>query len=164
MPSESRPATQRLREAVFNSLYQIEASPRGHKVLDLFAGSGAMGLEALSRGAEYAVFVDSSKEVLKIVSENIEKLRYGPKTDLVHQDALNFLRTCPVSDFLFDLAFLDPPYDFQEWEELFSHLSKAKIIVVESNRETPECSGFELIKKGKYARSYIKVLKNTQGR
>lgn len=100
----TRPTTEKVKEAVFSAIqFEIE----GRRVLDLFAGSGQMGIEALSRGAEEAVFVDADKNAVKIIKENVEKTRLGDKSRIMQMDALGFLN---MNVRKFDIVFLDPPY------------------------------------------------------
>lgn len=105
--SLSRPSSQRTREAVFNILMHDPEKPLRHaNVLDLFAGSGALGLEALSHGAAHVSFVESNAEVLKTLRQNIEKLGVQDHTTVLAMDVQKLLRALnPV-----DLVFLDPPY------------------------------------------------------
>ena len=100
-----RPTTDRLRETLFNWLqFEIE----GARCLDLFAGSGALGLEALSRGAACVQFVDQSPAVARQLRENLDVLGAGEKALVTKGDAARLLRTHPPLPF--DLVFLDPPY------------------------------------------------------
>lgn len=102
---QTRPTAERVKEAVFSTLqFDIE----GRRVLDLFAGSGQMGLEALSRGAAEAVFVERSKAAVKIIESNIEKTRLAPYCKIVTGDALDYINK-NRSD-RFDIIFIDPPY------------------------------------------------------
>lgn len=99
-----RPTTDRVKEALFNIIqFQIE----GRRILDLFAGSGQLGIEALSRGAAEAVFVDASKESIAVVEKNVQACGLSPKAKIVQSDFASYLAR---RDGLFDLAFLDPPY------------------------------------------------------
>jgi len=98
-----RPTMDRVREAIFSSLG--DAVP-GARVLDLFAGSGAMGIEALSRGAASAVFVDASPRCAACVRENLRRARVEASVQVM--DALKFLELCPEGGY--DLIFADPPY------------------------------------------------------
>ncbi len=99
-----RPTPERVKEAVFSIIqFQIE----GRRFLDLFAGSGQMGIEALSRGAREVVFVDARKDSIEIIRENLEKTGLGERGRVVSMDALAFLSQ---PNGKFDLAFLDPPY------------------------------------------------------
>ena len=127
-----RPTTDNVKESVFNIIqFDIE----GRRVLDLFAGTGQLGIECLSRGASSAVFVDQSREAVKIVKENLKAC--GLSGTVVQSDALSFLRTCGK----FDIIFVDPPYDSDLYESvlntvnLIDILSDGGIIICESRRE-----------------------------
>lgn len=99
-----RPTTQKVKEAIFSAIqFDIE----GRRVLDLFAGSGQLGIEALSRGAESAVFVDVSPASIEIVKKNLAATGFDTKSEVVKSDYSNFLLR---SGGKFDIAFLDPPY------------------------------------------------------
>lgn len=100
-----RPTSDRVKEALF-SIIQFEIE--GRKVLDLFAGSGQLGIEALSRGAASAVFIDADKAAAATVKANIETTGLEEKATLLQTDAFAFLQT---SGLVFDIIFLDPPYD-----------------------------------------------------
>lgn len=100
----TRPTTEKVKEAVFSAIqFEIE----GRAVLDLFAGSGQMGIEALSRGAERCTFVDSDKGAIKIIKENVEKTGFSGKSDIVQMDSASFLN---INIKKFDIVILDPPY------------------------------------------------------
>lgn len=101
---EVRPTTDRVKEALFDIL---QFSVEGKRFLDLFAGSGQIGLEALSRGAASAVFVDVSRDSLRVVEKNIAATGFGDRSRVVQADASRFLRGTGRQ---FDIAFLDPPY------------------------------------------------------
>lgn len=99
-----RPTPERVKEGIFSAIqFEIE----GRRVLDLFAGSGQMGLEALSRGAKSAVFVDSSENSLKTVRKNIEITGFSDRAKTVRSDYAAFCAACRDS---FDIVFIDPPY------------------------------------------------------
>ena len=127
-----RPTTDNVKESVFNIIqFDIE----GRRVLDLFAGTGQLGIECLSRGASSAVFVDQSRDAVKIVKENLKAC--GLTGTVVQADALSFLRTCGK----FDIIFVDPPYDSDLYESVLNTvnsidiLSDGGIIICESRRE-----------------------------
>ena len=105
-----RPTPDRVREALFSKLVSRLGSFAGLKVLELFAGSGAQALEALSRGAASAILVDSSAQAAKVITENIQRCRCEERARLLRGDAL---RTLPqlTSEGPFDLILLDPPYN-----------------------------------------------------
>ena len=99
-----RPTTERIKEAVF-SIIQFEIM--GHTFLDLFAGSGQMGIEAISRGASSAYFVDASKKSLDVVKKNISSVKFDKEANVFAMDYRSFLSMNTAE---FDIAFLDPPY------------------------------------------------------
>ena len=133
----TRPTKDRIREAIFSALNNIE----GYEALDLYAGSGAMGLEALSRGAKKVTFVDVSGLAIKTVKSNIASLKIPTEEyELIKDKDVNALAIFKQRNQKFDLVFLDPPYETGEYEKivslLYEHdlLSKNAILVLESNR------------------------------
>ena len=127
-----RPTTDNVKESVFNIIqFDIE----GRRVLDLFAGTGQLGIECLSRGAAEAVFIDENTAAVKIVKENLKTC--GFTAAVLQQDALSYLRHCGR----FDLVFVDPPYDSGLYESVLETinsvdiLSDGGIILCESSRE-----------------------------
>jgi 16S rRNA (guanine966-N2)-methyltransferase len=102
---DTRPTGDRVREAAFNLIGPLE----GTAVLDLFAGSGAMGLEALSRGAARAVFVESDRAAVRAIEQNLDKLRL--RATVLQQDALSALQAEARAGRRYDLVLVDPPYD-----------------------------------------------------
>ena len=104
-----RPTSDRLRESLFNILAHGHGDPvTGARVLDLFAGSGALGLEAMSRGARFALFIDDGAEARALLRQNVEALGLGGVTRIFRRDATKLGAAHPVEPF--SLAFLDPPY------------------------------------------------------
>lgn len=102
---QTRPTSERAKEAIF-SMLQFELE--GRRVLDLFAGSGQMGLEALSRGAVGAVMADKAKDAVAIIQKNAQKTKLAQRAKIVNAEALSYLARC--ADGPFHLVFLDPPY------------------------------------------------------
>ena len=162
--NSTRPTSDRAKEAIFSIISDeiIEA-----KVLDLFAGSGALGLEALSRGASFAVFCDNDKESIEIIRKNIIKTqnKANENTKLYHIDAIKFLEK---NNEKFDLIFLDPPYGY-EIENILEIIQKNKIlkdsglIIYETEDDVKEFKDFIIIDKRKYGRPYIIFLENKRG-
>jgi 16S rRNA (guanine966-N2)-methyltransferase len=104
-----RPTSDRLRESLFNILAHGHGDPvTGARVLDLFAGTGALGLEAMSRGARFALFIDDGAEARALLRQNVEALGLGGVTRIFRRDATKLGAAHPVEPF--SLAFLDPPY------------------------------------------------------
>lgn len=131
--TDIRPTSDRAKEAIFNSLRSRSAIEEA-EVLDLFAGTGALGIEALSRGAKKATFVDKSPESLELVRENLKKSGFEKKAEIVKEDSVNWLQKSSKPS---DLVLLDPPYNFENWPELLDALFQKQpgIVVIESNRE-----------------------------
>ena len=101
---QTRPTTDRVKEALF-SIIQFDIP--GCKVLDLFGGTGQLGIEALSRGAKSAVFVDASDAACKLIRENLKRTKLENDAKVVRSDYMEYLRRCHET---FDVIFLDPPY------------------------------------------------------
>jgi len=103
----TRPTTDKIKENVFNVMGQFFD---GGRVLDLFAGSGNLGIEALSRGMDHAVFIDTNLNAIKVIKENISSLKLQGQTEVYRNDAFRALQVLAKKDAKFDLIFLDPPY------------------------------------------------------
>jgi 16S rRNA (guanine966-N2)-methyltransferase len=115
-----RPTADRLRESLFNILVHAYDDPmEGARVLDLFAGSGALGLEALSRGAASCVFVESSREACRAINANLDKLRLD--ATVLCQDVARALAAAPAATY--DLVLCDPPYDYPSRADLDRRLA-----------------------------------------
>jgi 16S rRNA (guanine966-N2)-methyltransferase len=107
-----RPTADRLRESVFNILLHAYGNPiEGARVLDLFAGTGALGIEAVSRGAARAVFVERDAAALAAITQNVEQLGLGGRARIVRLDVARFLAGPPPPEAPFALVLADPPYD-----------------------------------------------------
>lgn len=150
-----RPTTDNVKESVFNILqFDIE----GRRVLDLFAGTGQLGIECLSRGAREAVFIDRSRDAVRIIKENLKTC--GFSAPVLQQDALSYLRSCGR----FDLIFVDPPYDSGLYADVLETinsvdiLSDGGIIICESRREAvlPELRA-PYVKRKEYAYGKVKL-------
>lgn len=135
---ETRPTTDRIKETLFNIL-QDEVP--GSYFLDLFAGSGQIGLEALSRGARYAVFVDNGKKAVACIEDNIRFTRFDKETKVYPSDVLSALRSME-GKYRFDIIFMDPPYKQETEKEVLRYLAQSSllkedtIIIVEAALET----------------------------
>lgn len=150
--NDVRPTTDRVREATFNALGSLGVV-HASRVLDLFAGSGALGIEALSRGAAHVTFVDASPAALAAVRVNLASCDLGDQAEVVRADALTFLgRTAEC----FDLVLLDPPYAFDQWPELLGAVHGA-MVVIESDRSIETFPHFEVQRERRYGGTVVTV-------
>ena len=155
--SDTRPTSDRVREALFSILASVD----GAEVLDLFAGSGALGIEALSRGAARATFVDSAPEAVVAVRENLADL--GLVGEVLRMPALRALACRPLLEREYDLVFLDPPYRLasslgpQLSTALPPILAQGARVVVESDRRAPLALELELLRERRYGDTLIRV-------
>ena len=131
----TRPTTDKVKEAVFSA---IQFDLEGRRVLDLFAGSGQLGIEALSRGAEHAVFVDSDRQAVAVVNQNLQITDLTRQATVVCRKAQDFIGT---TDQIFDVVFLDPPYGLNLLPDLLPRLlpclSDYAILVCEHAYDCP---------------------------
>ena len=160
--SDTRPTLDNVKEAIFSMLFDYV---RGARVLDLFAGSGALGIEALSRGAEHADFVDLNPAACKVIKENLTRSRFLDVSKLYTLEAKAYIERAKKDGKKYDLIFLDPPYNkgfiAPIIEAVISKnlLSDEGIIVLESDHldEHGEFSGLDVLKQKRYGRTYITV-------
>ena len=163
----TRPTSDRARQAVFNILEHAPWSPGldGLRVLDLFAGSGAMGLEALSRGAVHAAFVETAGPALAALRANIETFRLGPRTAVLRQDATRL--AARGAEPAFDLAVLDPPYGQGLGEPALAALTTGgwlapeAVVVFERATDEPalELPGWEVLDQRRYGKAAVWLLR-----
>jgi len=137
--STVRPTTDRVRESMFNALHSRGAVVDA-RVLDLFAGTGALGIEALSRGAAHATFVEQAWDAVELVEVNLDTCDLSTRATVVRADGLGWLATgLGGAAGPWDLVLLDPPYDFDGWTDLLESLIELVaadgVVAVESDRE-----------------------------
>ena len=145
----ARPTSDRAREAIFNMLFSL-GFPAGFRVVDLFAGSGALGLEALSRGAGETIFVDSDAVACRTISQNLKTL--GLEGQVINGDAIQRLRSLNA-----DLVLADPPYGYDGWNELLE-LADQALVVAESDSPLASFPGWELLRSRTYGKSVVTIL------
>lgn len=166
----TRPTAERVKEAVF-SMLQFEMEDR--QVLDLFAGSGQMGLEAVSRGAAHAVLVDRSRAAAETIRRNCAKTRFERECEVLCADYADFLRSCRRRR-KFDLVFLDPPYASGLVPDALRRLLEGDIlpvggtVVCETAKEedvfaedTALAASFALLRQTRYGAACITVLRRS---
>lgn len=148
----TRPTTDKVREAVFNALGSLDAVD-GATVVDAFAGTGAMGIEALSRGAAHCTFIEKDREALQVLKRNISLLGLSDRSSVISVDAVSALAQHGECD----LFIADPPYGFSDWSSVLRHV-KATVVVLESDREIAEVDGWETVRAKKYGRTHVAFL------
>ena len=157
--AHTRPTKDRIREAIFSALGDINNA----LVLDLYAGSGAMGLEALSRGAKKCTFVDVSSIAIKVIKDNINNLKISEAEYLVIKDQdTNALKKFKNDKTKFDIVFLDPPYEVGQYSQIVDILinddllNENSVIVIEANKDI-DLENVAYQKKKEYHYGDIKV-------
>ena len=168
----TRPTSERMKEAMFSSIqFEIE----GRRVLDLFAGSGQLGLEALSRGALSAMFVDMSADAIACVKKNAQSTGFFGISRFLVSDYRNYIRKAASRD-RFDLIFIDPPYALAAVPEALRRLHESGLLLpnallVTESGEADVFGGdamlatvFETVRYKKYGPSHVSILRYTQGK
>ena len=162
----TRPTAERVKEAVFS---MIQFDIEGRSVLDLFAGSGQMALEALSRGATSATLVDRSKDAVAIIRDNAAKTKLIDKCAIFQSDYLDFIRRSAGKQY--DIIFLDPPYALKMYKPALeamlssSILKPSSLIICESgedavfNGDAELASHFEIEKQTRYSKTFITIFR-----
>lgn len=164
----TRPTLDRVKEPLFSILnFDILDSV----VLDLFAGSGALGLEAISRGAKEAILCDNSKKAIHIIEQNVEKTNTKSKVKIINSDYLKVLESLKMQEYKFDIVFLDPPYNTDYVEKAsqkiveYNLLNENGIIVIETDRKKEivdninKLNLFDIIDERKYGRAELIFIK-----
>jgi 16S rRNA (guanine966-N2)-methyltransferase len=150
----TRPTSDRVRESIFDVLGSL-VDLDDLSVADLFAGTGAMGIEALSRGAGSTVFVEDSPSALGSIRGNLAMLGLEERAKVVRDDVLRFVGR----PHHFDLALCDPPYEFAAWDRLLTHLH-ATLAVLESRRPVEVPVGWEVMRNKRYGGTLVTVVRS----
>jgi len=158
--SSIRATYDRVRESVFNLLGPIE----GFAFLDLFAGSGSIGIEALSRGARRAVFVDVQPESVRMIRRNLEALRMTDRAEVVRSDVTHYLRQPPQAE-RFDIVYIDPPYATNLFYESMVLLDRGNMLSLEAllvgehggRPDSEEIGAFVCRDMRRYGRTWISI-------
>ncbi len=154
----TRPTTDKVREAVFNALGSLSAIEDA-RVVDLYAGSGALGIEALSRGAAHCTFIESDRKAVAAIKANIEHLGVEPISTVVAGDVFaNLARTSDA-----DVVLADPPYEFSQWQELLDAVAKKcdnpdVVMVVESDKPLENIEGWDITRSKRYGGTWVTFL------
>jgi len=159
-----RPTSDRMREALFNI---VSDRIRGAVVLELFAGTGALGIEALSRGAESVVFIDKYKDALLTINKNIQTCKLEDKTKIINWDIAKNLNCLAPYQSCFNIVFMDPPYNKNLIKPALQNIYKSSslasqvLIVIEHSQEEPipeNISGFNIFDQRKYGKSFVSFI------
>ena len=154
LPTSVRPTSDRVRESIFNILGS-RGGVEGLAVLDLFCGSGALGVEALSRGAASVTFVDLDPDALAAVRQNLAAVGLADQpATLVRASLPGWLESGAAGEF--DLALCDPPYDFADWPALLGAL-RAPVVVMESSAPIPPVEGWVITRERRYGGTLVTV-------
>ena len=148
----TRPTTDKVRQAVFNSLASMGVL-EGAVVADLYAGSGALGIEALSRGAERCVFVERDRAALHALRENVATLGLTDRCTIHGTDVMAWVPAMRNVD----IAFIDPPYAFEAWAALLAVVD-VSLVVAEADDQVPAPEGWTQLRARRYGRTWVTML------
>jgi 16S rRNA (guanine966-N2)-methyltransferase len=147
----TRPTTDKVREAVFNALASLDVIVDA-RVVDLYAGSGALGIEALSRGAAHCTFVERDRGATRAIHENIAALGLGDRSRVIAGDGITIAPQLQA-----DLVFADPPYGFDDWARLLRAVP-GQLVVAEADAAVPAPVGWEQGRVKRYGRTWVTFL------
>lgn len=149
----TRPTLDRVREAMFNALGSLR-SLQGVTVVDLFGGSGALGIEALSRGAAFVTFCDTDRIARQTITANLERTGFTGRATVLATDAVGYAMKLAASGEVIDLAIADPPFRFEQWDELLAPLP-ADLLVAETDRELTLPAPWEVLRFKRYGGAHV---------
>ena len=160
----TRPTMDRVKESIFGI---IQNNIKNSICLDLFAGSGSLGIEAISNGADKCYFVDKNIDVIKVLNKNINNFKINDKSIIIKDDYTNALNDFKMQNIKFDIIFLDPPYNMHILNDVMNYIVKNNllnengIIVCEVDNEyLDDINSLKLIKSKKYGSTYVYIYKN----
>lgn len=161
--TNTRPTTDKIKESLFSIIGPFFD---GGKVLDLFAGSGGLGIEALSRGASECVFIDQAQPAIKTVHLNVAACHLENQAHIFRNEAKRALKVLAKNEWAFDLVFLDPPYKRQQLEQLMASLSELELVndaalaICEHDADAvlpDEVAGFKKIREERYGITVLSI-------
>ena len=161
----TRPTMDRVKESVFGS---IQTHIKDSIVLDLFAGSGQLGIEAISNGSKLCYFIDNNPEVIKVLKSNINKFNINSESKIILSDWKKFLNEAKEKELKFDIIFIDPPYDYHVYEKImekvstYNLLNEGGLIILEhANLNLKDTyDNLKLLKSKKYGNKTVNIYRN----
>jgi 16S rRNA (guanine966-N2)-methyltransferase len=148
-----------VREALFNALGSLDAVA-GATVVDLFAGTGALGIEALSRGASSATFVDADRRAIQAVEENLRATGLAAQARVVQSDVVRFLTDSPP-EAVYDVAFADPPYAFDGWPALLA-VVPARLVAIEARSHVELGPAWDPLRSRRYGDTVVTLARKVE--
>jgi len=150
--NRTRPTSDRVRESIFNMLFSLGATAETD-VLDLYAGCGALGIEALSRGASHCTFVERDRRAVECIRNNLDALGYGDRSTVIQADVLEWVGQNGES---YDVVLADPPYADDSWEDLLDQL-KTRWLVAEAGEVVGEHPEWDVVREKTYGTTVVTV-------
>ncbi len=150
--NRTRPTSDRVRESIFNMLFSLGATSET-EVLDLYAGCGALGIEALSRGASHCTFVERDRRAVECIRNNLDELGYGDRSTVIQADVLEWVGQHGES---YDVVLADPPYADDSWEDLLDQL-KTRWLVAEAGEVVGEHPEWDVVREKTYGTTVVTV-------
>jgi 16S rRNA (guanine966-N2)-methyltransferase len=151
----TRPTTDRAKGAIANALWSMEAI-EGARIVDLFAGTGSMSIELLSRGAAHATCIERDRAALAALRSNLVRTRLDAVTDVIVTDAESFLAR-PSFTAPYDLAIADPPYAYDRWDSLLDGIVRtgARLVVAETGHDVTPTASWEIVRRRRYGSTVV---------
>lgn len=150
--NRTRPTSDRVRESIFNMLFSLNAT-QDSAILDLYAGCGALGIEALSRGANHCTFIEQDRRAVEAIRNNLETLGYTDRATVVQADVATWVEQ---SNMRFDVVLADPPYDDDSWESLLE-LVESRWLVAETGKAVDEHPRWDVVRDKTYGTTVVTV-------
>jgi len=166
--NNTRPTTDKIKENMFNMLGQFFD---GGRVLDLYAGSGNLGMEAVSRGIDEAIFIDTHPEAVRTIRDNVKVFKIEEKVKIYRNDASKALGVLAKKEIQFDLIFLDPPYKHQKINEILAIIAEGGLLVddgvvvceyLAEDSADMDFGGFEVVRQERYGITEITILRHDE--
>ncbi|MGI9643366.1 MAG: 16S rRNA (guanine(966)-N(2))-methyltransferase RsmD [Acidimicrobiia bacterium] len=150
--NRTRPTSDRVRESIFNMLFSLHATGEV-RVLDLYAGCGALGIEALSRGATSCIFVEQDRRAVECIRSNLEALGYDDRSTVIQADVLDWVGQNQAP---FDVVLADPPYADDSWTDVLDQID-ARWLVAEAGSAVEEHPGWDVVREKTYGTTVVTV-------